>query len=120
MKITPQVKNIIIVAVVATILILIYIFFFQKSPEEQNLVSSTPTDAKAVAGVLGGNSMITQDFLSLLLSVKSIRLDDKIFSDKAFINLRDSSILLTPIPRGDEGRENPFAPIGFEAATKIQ
>ena len=61
------------------------------------------------------DSSITKEFLSILLSVKSIKLDDAVFADKAFTNLKDSSILLTST--GDEGRINPFAPIGSETAT---
>ena len=50
----------------------------------------------------------------VLLNVKNIKLDDSIFSDIAFSNLRDSSITL--IPDGTEGRPNPFAPIGSDAS----
>lgn len=51
----------------------------------------------------------------MLLNVKKIKLNSSIFSNTAFINLHDSSILLSP--SGDEGRLNPFAPIGFEASS---
>lgn len=112
---SSKIKNIIIFIVIATLIILAYVFFIKKSPEEQNLVSSLPLSNNTilpVADVLGQNSLIAQDLLSVLLSVKSIKLDDAIFSDEAFINLKDSSISLNP--SGDEGRSNPFAPIGFE------
>jgi hypothetical protein len=48
----------------------------------------------------------------MLLSVKSIKLEDSIFSNIAFNNLHDSSIDL--IPPSNKGRVNPFAPIGYE------
>ena len=70
-----------------------------------------PTDTS----ITDQNSLIAKNLLSILLSVKSIKLNDAIFSDTAFINLRDSSILLTP--SGDEGRANPFAPVGSDAVT---
>jgi hypothetical protein len=113
-KMNSKIKNIIIISVVAVLLILIYIFFIKPAPAEQNLVSSA--SQSAVSGdttIPDQNSLISKDFLSLLLSVKSIKLDDSIFSDGAFLNLKDSTISLTPT--GDEGRPNPFAPIGFDA-----
>lgn len=110
-----KIKNIIIFTVIVVLLTLAYIFFIKKSPEEQNLVSFSPTNTVLPDIGAGQDLLIAKDFLSVLLSVKSIKLDDTIFSDKAFINLRDSSILL--VSPGNEGRLNPFAPIGYEAVT---
>jgi regulatory protein YycI of two-component signal transduction system YycFG len=113
---TSKIKNIIIFTVIAALLILAYIFFIKPSPEEKSLVSYSPLNTELPnTNTLDQNSLITQDLLSVLLSVKSIKLDDAIFSDEAFINLKDSSILLTS--PGDEGRLNPFAPIGFDIIT---
>lgn len=114
-----KIKNIIIFTVIAAILILAYIFFIKPSPEEKNLVSSpgSPSATLPNTDTLKQNSLITKDFLSVLLSVKNVKLDDSIFSDSAFVNLHDSSIIL--IPTGDEGRLNPFAPIGYEASAPI-
>jgi len=110
-----KIKNIIIFTVIAVVLILIYIFFIKPSPEEQNLVSSSNINTTTLVdtSTINQNSLIAQDLLSVLLGVKNIKLDDTIFSDVAFLNLHDSSILLAPL--GNEGRSNPFAPIGFEA-----
>ncbi len=108
-----KIKNIIIFGVIAIALILVYIFFIKPSPDTANLVSSTSSATTPDTNVVSQNSAVAQDLLSLLLSVKSIRLDDSIFSDKAFTSLHDSSILLTS--PGNEGRPNPFAPIGFDA-----
>ncbi len=111
-----KIKNIIIFTVIAVLLILTYIFFIKPSPEEKSLVSYPASNTELPnTNTLDQNSLITQDLLSVLLSVKSIKLDDAIFSDEAFINLKDSSILLTS--PGDEGRLNPFAPIGFDIIT---
>jgi len=117
----PKTKNIIIFAVVAVLLILGYIFFIKPAPEQQDLISSSTgsTSNTASSGTNTGDnsSSISNNFLSILLSVKSIKLNDQIFSDAAFINLHDSSILLTPLSPGDEGRPNPFAPIGSDITT---
>jgi hypothetical protein len=58
--------------------------------------------------------LLAQDFLDLLLNIQSIKLDNAIFSDNAFINIskHDTSIILTP--DGTEGRPNPFAPLGAD------
>ena len=110
-----RIKNIIIFTIIAASLILIYIFFIKKAPEEENFISSSNTTLSDT-NTLQQNSLIARDFLSVLLSVKSIKLNDTIFSDGAFVQLHDSSILLTSPSPGDQGRLNPFAPIGYEAA----
>jgi hypothetical protein len=112
-----NIKNIIIFVVVAVILVLIYIYFIRGTSEPDALVStssgvivtnSTSTDASTE------DPTMARDFLTLLLSVKNIKLNDSIFSDPAFATLRDSSIVLTP--DGTEGRPNPFAPVGSDSA----
>jgi hypothetical protein len=109
----PKIKNIIIFGGIAIVLILVYIFFIKPTGDQQNLVSSTSSPiGVSTTNTLDQNSAISRDFLSVLLSVKSIKLNDVIFSNGAFINLHDSSILL--VPPGNEGRPNPFAPIGSD------
>jgi len=114
---TSLIKKIIISAVIIVALVLVYIFFIKKAPDPGNLTSSTssPTGLAALSptNTTGAqDATVDTEFLSILLSVKNIKLNDSIFSDKAFINLRDSSIVLTP--DGTEGRTNPFAPIGLD------
>ncbi len=112
----PKIKNIILFSGIAIAMVLVYVFFIKKAPQEKNLVSTTlPGSAipsNPNTNTINQNSAVTREFLAVLLSVTSLKLDDSIFSDKAFINLHDSSILL--VPTGDEGRPNPFAPIGFD------
>jgi len=108
------------VAIVA-VLILIYIFFVQPALSNQaSLVSSSSSASPSADNANGssadtttaGTSPVGQDFLSLLLNVKNIKLDNSIFSDPAFINLHDSSITLTP--DAVIGRPNPFAQLGSD------
>ncbi len=109
----PSIKNIIIFASIGISLVLVYSFFIKDDGEEANLVTdvSMPVEGSPITtnqpGALAG-----QDFLSLLLNVKNIKLDDSIFMSPAFISLHDSSIIL--VPDGNEGRPNPFAPIGVD------
>lgn len=108
----PKIKNIIIFLAIGTVLILIYIFLIKPAPDNAaTLISSsaTPVVSNTVAGNM--NKTITQDFLSLLFNIKSIKLDDAIFSDIAFTSLDDSNSI-TLIPDGTEGRINPFAQFG--------
>lgn len=111
----PKIKNIIIFVTVAAVFFLIYLFVIKPSPEDAGLVS-TPASLPDVNGVpldtgmSEETSVVARDFLTLLLSVKNIKLESPIFSDPAFISLRDSSITL--IPDGTEGRPNPFAQFG--------
>lgn len=111
-------KNILIFIGIGAVLVLIYIFFIKATPEQAGLVSSTtngePTSTNATTN---GDTLGAKNFLSILLNVKNIKLDDSIFSDAAFNTLQDSSIILTP--DGTEGRPNPFAPIGTDKTTTI-
>jgi len=93
-----------------------YVFYTKANPPVAALVSSSTSSSVVPSTTTGDDkTAITQDFLTLLLGVKSIKLDDSIFKDPAFINLHDSSISLTP--DGTEGRPNPFAPIGNDTST---
>lgn len=114
----PKIRNIIIFVAIGAVLILIYIFFIKSPGDQANLVSSSDTSSPNASGVNVGaadtntanGSLITEDFLTLLLNVNNIKLNDAIFSDPAFNSLHDSSIILTP--DGTEGRPNPFAQFG--------
>ena len=115
----PKIKNILIFGGLGIAMILIYVFFIKKSTVDTPLTSSTPISTEGSPDLNSGvgNPSLTQDFLSLLLSVKSIKLDDTIFSDSAFLSLQDSSITL--VPDGTEGRKNPFAPIGVDNVSTL-
>ena len=112
----PKIRNIIIFAAIAVVFILLYVFFIKPAPQQADLVSSTlpsvGTTSASVPAPSSGNSLNTQDFLTLLLNVNNIKLDDTIFSDPAFAGLHDSSIVLTP--DGTQGRPNPFAQFGSD------
>ncbi|MFZ3011469.1 MAG: hypothetical protein WA060_00490 [Minisyncoccia bacterium] len=115
----PKIKNIIIFTAIAATFVLGYVFFLRPSPDEENLVSLPATtlpdinnSTDTVSGSVGA-PLVAKDFLSLLLNVKNIKLNDQILSDPAFLSLRDSSITLEP--DGNEGRPNPFAKFGNDS-----
>ena len=111
-----KIKNLIIFVVIGALMLGAYFFFIKKAPEEPNLATSesSPTTTATTGGVSSGtlDTQLSKDFLSVLLSIKSISLDDSIFADVAFQSLKDSTIVL--LPDGSEGRPNPFAPIGTD------
>ena len=108
-------RNIIIFVGIAAVFFSAYIFFIGGSDEpEANLISSsnsTLPDTEDTTPLQ--QTLIAQNFLSLLLNVKTIKLDDSIFSLDTFNSLRDSSIIL--FPDGNEGRPNPFAQLGADS-----
>ena len=113
----PKIKNIIIFAVIGIALVLIYVFFVQKKGDQASLISSSPvgsasSSTSSPSTSSNKNLEDNKDFLSILLNVKEIKLDDSIFSDVSFSTLRDSSIEL--LQDGTEGRPNPFAPISVD------
>ena len=108
----PLIKNIIIGAVIFVVLVVIYFAFFKSNPAPA-LVSSSGAPVSAAAGA-GTGPAVGQEFLNLLLNVRNIKLDDSILNLNSFKSLQDFTITLTP--EGNEGRINPFAPIGVETS----
>jgi hypothetical protein len=115
------IRNIIILIVVFIIGVVGYSVFFKKAttPSTGSLQTSSGLDASAAAGSgseAGSESdlVVGKEFLSLLLNIRSIKLDDSIFTSKAFTTLQDFS---RPIPvDSNPGRPNPFAPLGADGA----
>ena len=109
----PKLKNIIIFLVIGALVVLAYFFFFKESSETENLVSS-PGQTSPLSASVAGEVAEAKDFLTLLLSVKNIKLDDAVLSDIAFTSLDGSNSIIL-VSDGNEGRPNPFAPFGTDA-----
>lgn len=114
-----QIRNIIIFVAIGLVFVFVYLVFIKGDnkdvPALVGTTSVSTNSTKNPTNTSAKDSEIAQDFLTLLLNVKNITLNDGLFSDKAFTSLRDSSILL--VPDGNEGRPNPFAPIGVDIGT---
>lgn len=109
----PKIKKIILFVGIALVVIIIAAFFFKKAPATPGLTSSVNNAAPvATPGAATAPNPVGQQFLTTLLSVNNIKLDDSIFSDPTFATLKDSSITL--VDDGTEGRPNPFSPIGTD------
>lgn len=103
-----KLKNILIFIVIFALAAGAYVLFFKPKPTP----SLTSTSGAPVSTLSG--STVGQEFLSTLLNTRNIKLDDAVFNSPAFGRLQDYTITLTP--EGNEGRENPFAPLGAEFA----
>lgn len=104
---------------IIAVAILVYVLFFDKPASDSSLTSSTSNSTTTgISGNVNNNqnlASVDSEFLAMLLSIKSLKLNDSIFSNVAFANLRDSSITL--IQDNTEGRTNPFAPIGSDTSS---
>ncbi len=67
---------------------------------------------------LGSDATISDPFLGLLLNMRNIRFDESIFSNPSFTILQDFSTTIQG--DGNQGRPNPFAPIGTDAVVQQQ
>lgn len=118
-----NIKNIILFVVILLVLLTVFFVLIKKPKgEEANLVSTTsapvvagtqtPTQTTQNAIDNSKNLEIAKDFLTLLLSVKSLTLEDSIFNDIGFTSLKDNTREI--YHDNSEGRPNPFAPVGSD------
>lgn len=114
---SSKIKNLIFV-LVGLALILVYILFFKKDKVEENLTINSNSINTAEINTVATNPIddqLSNEILATLSSIKSITLEDKIFKSNAFNSLIDGTVPL--VQDGNEGRPNPFAPIGTDPAT---
>ncbi len=106
------IRNIIILAVVVGLGIVGYSVFFKKdAPSLGGLVTTSGQGVGQTARAIDAPG---KDFINILLNIRTLKLDDAIFSNTAFTSLQDFS---RPIPPDtDPGRPNPFAPLGADSA----
>ncbi|OGI70031.1 hypothetical protein A3A09_02020 [Candidatus Nomurabacteria bacterium RIFCSPLOWO2_01_FULL_42_20] len=100
-------KNILFLVIIVILAAAAYFIFFAKDEAGQPLLQRTSV-LFGEGPQLGERSQ----FLGVLLNIKSIRLDVSIFDTEAFKNLDDFTVPI--ISFGNEGRPNPFAPLGFD------
>ncbi len=70
------------------------------------------TQNATTSSTVADTEEINREFISMLLNLQSITLTDDIFSEPAFEALVDNTVRLNQ--PGNEGRPNPFAPIGSD------
>lgn len=96
-------RTVIIIIVVLAVAFVIYSFFVKGDEGDDLLVSNT---AQTPA------SVVSNEIISALNQIESLRLSQEIFSDPVYLNLKDRSQV---IPEEPIGKRNPFDPINSNA-----
>lgn len=99
MEIFSKYKKIIITATVLVLLFVAYGFFFKGENTGSLVVTEDAISAKQFAA--------GKELISLLVDLKSLKLNPDIFENNVFRSLEDFGLSLPPEP---QGRENPFLP----------
>lgn len=108
-----SIKNLIIIVGIVVVLLVLYVLFVKPSgsPSSSTLSSSqtgeTPLQPQTSPSSV---SSAGDSLLRILNNLEGLELNDSIFFNPAFGELRDISIPL--VKEGNAGRRNPFAPIG--------
>ncbi|MBI2030214.1 hypothetical protein HYT05_01185 [Candidatus Kaiserbacteria bacterium] len=81
------------------------------APDTTIITSSVEGTSNTPGGVVtpGPVDKDTQQILEILLALRAVKLDETLFSNQAFISLKDYSTQIVPEP---VGRPDPFAPLG--------
>jgi len=78
--------------------------------------SPAPAPTLTTTNVSGATGTAAPDstLVSTLLALRAVKLDGTIFSDPAFVSLKDFSTQIVPEP---VGRDDPFAPLSVAPST---
>jgi hypothetical protein len=113
--IMSKIRNIIIFVIILGGVIYAFNSFSKKDTSSNDqLLSVEGGDEGVLAGetVPGSAENVGQGFLDTLLSLRTIKLDRSLLDRDSFKSLRDFTKEL--IPQNNQGRPNPFAPIGTD------
>jgi len=91
----------------------------QSSAPATTIVTSGPNGTSNTPGGIvtaGPVDKDTQQILEILLALRTVKLDDAIFSNTSFLSLKDFSTQIMPEP---VGRPDPFAPLGSSINTSV-
>jgi hypothetical protein len=103
-----KIKTPVIAVVIIVLVFFAYSHFFQGSSQSTSLTSDSS------ASSTNPDAAAEQQFLTLLLKIQNITINQSIFSDPVFLSLQDDSL---PVVDQPQGRTNPFAPIGNDAVS---
>jgi len=113
---TPKIKNILIFVGIFIAIIAVYFIFFNKPAAKATITKTTSSTAKK--GAVAVTPTVGQEFLTQLLNIQTVKLDDSIFASKAFNSLKDTTDTTLKLNSlNDEGRDNPFSPVGSDVVT---
>ena len=102
-------KTIITIVIIGLLILLAFWYLGGSGANTAGNSSLTATSN----GVDTSNSTDAQQIYSLLQQMSQVKLDDSLFTNPSFQNLRDNTVIFSA---GTPGRANPFAPIGTNGA----
>jgi hypothetical protein len=113
----PKLKNILIFGGIFILLVVGYIVFFGGNTQNTPALTTTGGTTGASTAVTSptSQSAVGKEFLTTLLNLRNIKLDDSIFTNPAFASLQDFELSL--IQETNPGRPNPFLPLGVDQST---
>lgn len=109
---SSPVKKIILFIAIFIFAVIGYVVFFGKDDTSDALLTSNNQAIDSNQTV--SETSVGREFLTSLLNIKNIKLNDSIFSNPSFSNLQDFTSQLIEQP---SGRPNPFAPVGSDQNT---
>lgn len=104
------IKTIVILIVIGAALYFGAQFFTKDNAAPTSGLVSSNGDGTLATDVTPGSEDIGGEFVTLLLNMKTIKLDEGFFQSSSFKALQDFSTAIQP--ENNQGRINPFAPIG--------
>ncbi len=109
-----KIRNIIIFVVILGGIVYAWNSFSKNDTPTDQLLTVESGNSNVLAGetVPGSAEDVGQGFLDTLLSLRTIKLDRSLLDRDSFKELRDFTKEL--IPQNNQGRPNPFAPIGTD------
>lgn len=93
-------KNLLLMLVLLVAGFYLYSYFF--------VGGDTSTEVLTVTTLSGEDTALAGDLLLVLADLRTLKLDESLFSDPVFQSLKNFRVELTPEPIG---RDNPFAPL---------
>jgi len=96
-------KTIVLIIAIVVVVFALYLYFLDRDDKGPLLGSESVSS--------GASAIVGKEFLATLLELRSLKLDETIFSKKSFISLVDFSQEVLPQPAG---RTNPFLEIGVD------
>ncbi|MFA5652139.1 MAG: hypothetical protein WC933_02140 [Candidatus Paceibacterota bacterium] len=97
-------KNNIITIILVVAVGMVAFWYINKNPSD--------TGSTLIANINTTDSVDAKQIYNMLKQMEAVTLDDKIFVNPIFKNLKDNTVSFSPQA---SGRNNPFAPVGSDA-----
>ena len=98
-----------ILSIILIVIVGMVAFYYLSKEDDANLYLTAQTNSP--------ESIDARYIYDLLQKMGQVSLDDSIFTNSAFRNLKDNTVSFSPQA---SGRPNPFSPVGTDAGTESQ